>query len=76
VFGGLPGTVLQVGELSHPMKDGVISPRDAILASDDPITEHIKSNAPSFCCRGDARRGSVVADRHRGVPAAAVSGMM
>jgi hypothetical protein len=42
-------------DLSHPMKDGVVSLRDAILASDDAITEHIKWNAPSFCYRGDDR---------------------
>ena len=42
-------------ELSHPMKQGVVTLRDAILASDDAITEHIKWNAPSFCYRGDDR---------------------
>src|SRR5688572_9808855 len=42
-------------ELSHPLKDGIVSLRAAILASDDHITEHIKWNAPSFCYRGDDR---------------------
>jgi len=42
-------------ELSHPLKDGIVSLRAAILASDDQITEHIKWNAPSFCYRGDDR---------------------
>jgi hypothetical protein len=42
-------------DLSHPMKEGVITLRDAILASDSEITEHIKWNAPSFCYRGDDR---------------------
>ncbi len=42
-------------ELSHPLKDGIVSLRAAILASDEHITEHIKWNAPSFCYRGDDR---------------------
>ena len=42
-------------DLSHSMKEGVITLRDAILASDSEITEHIKWNAPSFCYRGDDR---------------------
>jgi len=42
-------------ELSHPLKEGVAELRDAILASDDAITEHIKWKAPSFCYGGDDR---------------------
>lgn len=42
-------------ELSHPMKDGIVALREAILASDDAITEHIKWNAPSFRYGGDDR---------------------
>jgi hypothetical protein len=42
-------------ELSHPLKDGVVLLRDAILASDDAVTEHVKWNAPSFCYGGDDR---------------------
>lgn len=42
-------------ELEHPMKDGILKLRDAILASDDQITDHIKWNAPSFCYHGDDR---------------------
>lgn len=42
-------------ELSHPLKEGVAELRDAALASDDGITEHIKWKAPSFCYGGDDR---------------------
>lgn len=42
-------------ELSHPLKDGILEVRAAILASDDGITEHIKWNAPSFCHHGEDR---------------------
>ena len=35
-------------QLSHPLKDGIIELRAAILASDEQITEQIKWNAPSF----------------------------
>jgi hypothetical protein len=42
-------------DLSHPLKDGVVALREAILASDDAISEHIKWNAPSFRYRGDDR---------------------
>lgn len=44
-----------LGRLSHPLKDGIVSIRAAILASDEEITEHIKWNAPSFCYHGDDR---------------------
>jgi hypothetical protein len=44
-----------VRELSHPLKDGVVDVRAAILASDHQITEHIKWKAPSFCYAGDDR---------------------
>jgi hypothetical protein len=42
-------------ELSHPMKDGIVDVRTAILAADEQITEHIKWNAPSFCYHGEDR---------------------
>jgi len=42
-------------ELTHPLEEGVAELRDAILASDDGITEHIKWKAPSFCYGGDDR---------------------
>jgi len=42
-------------ELSHPLKDGIMDVRAAILAADEQISEHIKWNAPSFCYRGDDR---------------------
>lgn len=44
-----------LSELSHPLKDGIMDVRAAILASDEQITEHIKWNAPSFCYQGDDR---------------------
>lgn len=44
-----------LSELSHPMKEEIVALRDAILASDDGITEHIKWKAPSFCYEGDDR---------------------
>jgi len=42
-------------QLSHPLKDGIIELRAAILASDEQITEQIKWNAPSFSYRGEDR---------------------
>jgi hypothetical protein len=44
-----------LSDLSHPLKDGVVALREAILASDAGITEHIKWSAPSFCYGGDDR---------------------
>jgi hypothetical protein len=41
--------------LAHPMKDGILDLRAAILASDQQISEHVKWNAPSFCYHGDDR---------------------
>lgn len=41
--------------LSHPLRDGIIELRAAILTSDEQITEHIKWKAPSFCYHGDDR---------------------
>lgn len=34
--------------LHHPLKEGVLRLRAAILAADPEITEHVKWNAPSF----------------------------
>jgi hypothetical protein len=55
----MPNQTQEVDEfldnLSHPLREGVIATRAAILASDEQITEHIKWNAPSFCYRGDDR---------------------
>lgn len=44
-----------LAELDHPLKDGVVTLRAAILSADDAITEHIKWNAPSFCYAGQDR---------------------
>jgi hypothetical protein len=41
--------------VSHPLKDGIVEVRGAILASDDAITERIKWKAPSFGRGGDDR---------------------
>ncbi len=42
-------------DLDHPLASDVRSLRDAILAVDDRITEHIKWKAPSFVVDGDDR---------------------
>ena len=42
-------------DLTHPLKAGIVDLREAILARDAQITEHIKWNAPSFCIGGDDR---------------------
>jgi hypothetical protein len=59
--------------LEHPLKEGVLRLRAAILASRLPITEHIKWNAPSFCYDGEDRvtfrlqpRGRLQLIFHRG----------
>jgi uncharacterized protein YdhG (YjbR/CyaY superfamily) len=44
-----------IGELQHPLKEGVERLRSAILDSNSQITEHIKWNAPSFCYAGEDR---------------------
>jgi hypothetical protein len=44
-----------LGDLSHPLKDGIVRLRAAILASDGEISEHIKWSAPSFRYHGDDR---------------------
>jgi hypothetical protein len=41
--------------LTHPQKDEILALRNAILASDPAITEHVKWNAPSFCHGADDR---------------------
>jgi hypothetical protein len=39
----------------HPLKDEIIALREIILEAGEPITEHIKWNAPSFCFEGEDR---------------------
>jgi hypothetical protein len=41
--------------LDHPLKEEIGRLREAILASNDGITEHIKWKAPSFCYAGEDR---------------------
>ncbi|GAA3951716.1 DUF1801 domain-containing protein [Actinoplanes auranticolor] len=60
-------------ELEHPLKEGVLQLRAAILACDPAITEHVKWNAPSFCHGGQDRvtfrlqpRGKLQLIFHRG----------
>ncbi|MBL7252777.1 DUF1801 domain-containing protein [Paractinoplanes lichenicola] len=62
-----------LADLEHPLKEGVLLLRAAILASDLPITEHIKWNAPSFRYEGEDRvtfrlqpRGKLQLIFHRG----------
>jgi hypothetical protein len=61
-------------QLNHPLKDGLIALRNAILLSNNGISEHIKWNAPSFIYRGDDRatfrlppKGGIQLILHRGV---------
>ena len=65
-------------DLQHPLKDGVLRLRAAILACDPDITEHVKWNAPSFCRDGQDRvtfrlapRGKLQLVLHRGAKARA-----
>jgi hypothetical protein len=44
-----------MAELDHPLKEGVVGLRRAILAADPGITEHVKWNAPSFRYAGEDR---------------------
>jgi hypothetical protein len=44
-----------VAALEHPLRDGVVRLRQALLAVGDATTEQIKWNAPSFCDDGDDR---------------------
>ncbi|MGH3146976.1 MAG: DUF1801 domain-containing protein [Rubrobacter sp.] len=44
-----------MGEVEHPLRDGVERLRSAILDSNDGITEHVKWNAPSFRYAGEDR---------------------
>ncbi|MEU8615139.1 DUF1801 domain-containing protein [Actinoplanes sp. NPDC048791] len=60
-------------ELQHPLKDGVLQLRTAILACDPAISEHVKWNAPSFRHGGEDRvtfrlqpRGRLQLIFHRG----------
>ena len=42
--------------LEHPMKDGIVAVRAALLkAGRGGVTERVKWNAPSFCWEGDDR---------------------
>jgi hypothetical protein len=60
-------------ELQHPLKEGVLRLRAAILASAPAISEHVKWNAPSFRYAGEDRvtfrlqpRGRLQLIFHRG----------
>jgi hypothetical protein len=60
-------------DLQHPLKEGVLQLRAAILASDPAISEHVKWNAPSFRYAGEDRvtfrlqpRGRLQLIFHRG----------
>jgi hypothetical protein len=44
-----------IEKIDHPMQDGIRLLRRIILEADGKLTEHIKWNAPSFCCNGDDR---------------------
>jgi hypothetical protein len=44
-----------MAELDHPLKEGVVDLRRAILAADPGITEHVKWNAPSYRYAGEDR---------------------
>jgi hypothetical protein len=44
-----------MAELDHPLKEGVVELRRAILAADPGITEHVKWNAPSSRYAGEDR---------------------
>jgi hypothetical protein len=62
-----------LSELQHPLKEGVLELRTAILAADPALTEHIKWNAPSFVFAGEDRvtfrlqpRGKLQLIFHRG----------
>jgi hypothetical protein len=62
-----------LAELHHPLKDGVLQLRAAILACDPAISEQVKWNAPSFRYGGEDRvtfrlqpRGRLQLIFHRG----------
>ena len=62
-----------LADLQHPLKEGVLRLRAAVLACDPDITEHVKWNAPSFCHGGQDRitfrlhpRGKLQLIFHRG----------
>jgi hypothetical protein len=62
-----------LAELQHPLKEGVLQLRAAILGADPGITEHVKWNAPSFRHGGEDRltfrlqpRGKLQLIFHRG----------
>jgi Domain of unknown function (DU1801) len=67
--------------LDHPLADAIAGLRQAILASDPGIAEHIKWNAPSFRYAGDDRvtfrlppNGGLQLVFHRGAKPKDVSG--
>jgi hypothetical protein len=62
-----------LADLDHPLKEGVLQLREAVLAADPDITEHVKWNAPSFVHHGEDRvtfrlqpRGRLQLIFHRG----------
>lgn len=72
---GTPSTDVEqfLADLQHPLKEGVLRLRVAILAADPEITEHVKWNAPSFRYGGEDRvtfrlqpRGKLQLIFHRG----------
>lgn len=69
-----------ITSLEHPLRDGVVRLRAALLAVGDATTEHIKWNAPSFCDQGDDRctmrltPTTVQLILHRGVKVKATAG--
>jgi hypothetical protein len=50
-----PDVAAFIAALEHPLRDGVVRLRLALLAVGDATTEQIKWNAPSFCDDGDDR---------------------
>lgn len=70
-----------LAELEHPLKDGVLRLRAAVLGADPDLTEHVKWNAPSYRYDGQDRvtfrlkpRGQLQLILHRGAKAAAEPG--
>ena len=68
-----PDVEQYLAQLQHPLKDGVLQLRAAILACDPAISEHVKWNAPSFRHGGEDRvtfrlqpRGRLQLIFHRG----------
>jgi len=72
-----------LANLKHPLREGILTLRAAILASNPAITEHIKWNAPSFCYGGDDRmtlrlppKGGLQLIFHRGAKVKSTEGFV